>query len=71
VQPVVRKRGRLDNEPYPSGTFIHILDQDTLLHIFYLCRPAILDEEVTDDFLILKGGVWTRERLVAQLAQVC
>ena len=71
MQPVVRKRGRLDNEPYPSGTFIHILDQDTLLHIFYLCRPAILDEEVTDDFLILKGGVWTRERWWHKLAQVC
>ena len=69
--PVVRKRGPLSNEPYPSGTFIHILDQDSLLHIFYLCRPAILDEDVTDDCLILQGGVWARERWWHKLAQVC
>jgi len=29
---------------YPSCTLIHILDDDSLLEIFYLCRPVSLDE---------------------------
>ncbi|KAH9955479.1 hypothetical protein BC827DRAFT_872668 [Russula dissimulans] len=57
--------------PYPSGTLIHILDQDSLLHILYLCRPILSHENATDDAGILKGGVWTRERWWYKLAQVC
>jgi len=69
--PVVSKCGPLDNGPYPSGTFIHILDQDSLLHIFYICRPVLLDEDETDDTRILRGGVWNRERWWYKFAQVC
>jgi len=61
----------LDNRPHPIGTFIHILDQDTLLHIIDLCRPVLLDEDVTNDTRILQGGVWTRERWWYKLAKVC
>ncbi|KAH9955490.1 hypothetical protein BC827DRAFT_873161 [Russula dissimulans] len=57
--------------PCPSGTFIQTLDQDSLLHILYLCRPILLDEDVTNDIDILQGGVWTRERWWYKLAQVC
>ncbi|KAH9955477.1 hypothetical protein BC827DRAFT_872623 [Russula dissimulans] len=57
--------------PYPNGTLIHILDQDSLLHILYLCRPVLLDEDVIDNARILEGGVWTRERWWYKLAQVC
>ncbi|KAH9955473.1 hypothetical protein BC827DRAFT_1271686 [Russula dissimulans] len=57
--------------PYPNGIFIHILDQDSLLHILYLCRPVLLDEDETDDTRILQGGLWTRERWWYKLAQVC
>src|SRR5712675_2443311 len=69
--PVVRKHGSLDNRPYPNGTLIHILDQDSLLHIFYLCRPVLLDASETENIRIFQGGVWTRERWWYKLAQVC
>jgi len=61
----------LDNRPNPSGTFIHSLDQDSLLHIFYLCRPVLLDEDETNNIVILQGGIWTRERWWYKLVQVC
>jgi len=59
------------NRPYLSRTFIHILDQDSLLDIFYLCRPVLLEEYVTDDTRILQGGVWARERWWYKLVRVC
>ena len=52
-------------------TCIHILDDDSLLCLFYLCRPAILDKEEFDNTKILQGGVWDRERWWYKLVQVC
>ncbi|KAH9964017.1 hypothetical protein BJV74DRAFT_799698 [Russula compacta] len=54
--------------PSPS---IHILDDDSLLNIFSLYRPSLLDEDVIDDSLILQGGKWDRERWWYKLAHVC
>jgi len=69
--PLASKPSALDNTPNTSSTFIHILDQDSLLHIFYLCQPVLLNEAEIDDFLLLHGGVWTRERWWYKLVQVC
>ena len=48
-----------------------ILDNDSLLNIFYLCRPILLDEEEVDESRILQGGEWVRERWWYKLVQVC
>ena len=50
---------------------IHVLDDDSLLHIFRLYRPALLDEDETDDSRILRGGEWSRERWWYKLVHVC
>ena len=54
---------------------IHILDDDSLLNIFYNCRPALLEEDGSDigdiDNKLLEGGRWERERWWYKLAQVC
>jgi hypothetical protein len=50
---------------------IHILDNDSLLNIFYLYRPAIFDGD-EDDITRFNGGrKWARERWWYKLAQVC
>ncbi len=51
--------------------FTHILDDDSLLNIFYFCQPVMLDDNVTDVDRILEGGEWARERWWYQLAHVC
>ncbi|KAI9461533.1 hypothetical protein F5148DRAFT_1315956 [Russula earlei] len=51
--------------------YIHILDDDSLLSIFSLCRPALLDEDETDDTHVLRGGRWDRERWWYTFAHVC
>jgi hypothetical protein len=51
--------------------FIYILDDDSLLSIFSLCRPVLIDEDETDNLLILRGGHWTRECWWYKLAHVC
>ena len=53
------------------GALIHILDNDSLLNIFYLYRPVILDESEADDAQILSGGEWDREWWWYRLVQVC
>ncbi|KAH9953954.1 hypothetical protein BC827DRAFT_85252 [Russula dissimulans] len=55
--------------PYPTGTFIHILDDDSLLEIFQFCRPVIL-ENVTGTIRIFRR-IWTHERWWYKVAQVC
>ena len=52
-------------------TPVHLLDDDSLLIIFVLCRPVIMDEFEADDVRILGGGVWIRERWWHRLIQVC
>ena len=62
---------------WPTGnkspsTSIHLLDDDSLLIVFCLCRPVILDAESEDDDAnILGGGEWNRERWWHRLIQVC
>ena len=51
--------------------FIHHLDDYSLLIIFSLCRPVILDESEVDDTVILGGGKWNRERWWHRLIRVC
>jgi hypothetical protein len=50
---------------------IHILDDDSLLNIFSLCRPVILNESEANDTQILTGGEWNREQWWYGLVQVC
>ena len=57
------------NRPYSSP--IYILDNDSLLNIFYLYRPVILADDENDDDRILEGGEWGRERWWHKLAHVC
>jgi hypothetical protein len=56
-------------------TLIDILDDDSLLKIFYYCRPDLLEEDGGDigdiDNKLLEGGRWERERWWYKLAQVC
>lgn len=52
-------------------TSIHLLDDDSLLNIFYLYRPALLDEAEDNDTRILQGGEWDRERWWYNVAHVC
>jgi hypothetical protein len=51
---------------------IHILDDDSLLNIFYLYRPFFLGED-ENDFNCLHGGrwLWDRGRWWYRLARVC
>jgi hypothetical protein len=50
--------------------FIHVLDDDSLLKIFYLCQPVLLDKDEADSTQILQGGKWG-PRWWYRLAQVC
>jgi hypothetical protein len=52
-------------------TFIHVLDDDSLLNIFYYCRPVLLDEGDADELDIIQGGAWDRESWWYKLVQVC
>src|SRR5258708_2889702 len=62
-------RPTCDRQP---PTLIHILDDDSLLNMFFLCRPLILDEtEAVNASQILGGGEWNRERWWYRLVQVC
>jgi hypothetical protein len=51
--------------------YFRVLDNDSLLNIFYHCRPVLLDEAETDNNRILQGGEWRRERWWYNLAHVC
>ena len=56
----------------PHVVSIHILDDDSLLNIFYLYRPLFLGED-KKDFKRLHGGwgLWERGRWWYSLAHVC
>ncbi|KAI9442017.1 hypothetical protein F5148DRAFT_811492 [Russula earlei] len=56
---------------WPHSTPIHILDDDSLLNMFYLSRPVLVNEAEDDDDDILAGGEWGRERWWYRVAQVC
>src|SRR5258708_2477750 len=57
------------NEPHSS--LIHTLDDDSLLRVFSLYRPLILDESEADNNQFLDGGEWNRERWWFTLAHTC
>ena len=63
------EHGPLGNSPHTAS--IHVLDDDSLLNIFYLYRPAILDADEDDAQRILGGKRWNLERWWYKLAQVC
>ena len=48
----------MDNRPSnrPRTASIHILDDDSLLHMIYLCRPFLLDEDVIANWRY--NGYW-------------
>jgi len=51
---------------------IHILDDDSLLHVFYLYRPFLLGEDEDDGARLYGGdGKWVRGRWWYKLAHVC
>ena len=56
----------------PRIASIHILDDDSLLHVFYLYRPYLLGED-EGHVARLEGGRrrWDRERWWYKLAHVC
>jgi hypothetical protein len=51
--------------------FIHILDDNSLINMFYHCRPVLLDDDEANDLRILQGGKWDREYWWYKLVQVC
>ena len=55
----------------PHTLSIHILDNDSLLSIFYHYRPAIFDGDEKDNERIAGGKGWDRERWWYKLAHVC
>ena len=50
---------------------VHILDDYSLLNIFYLSRPVLLGEGEANNDEILEGGDWNREWWWLNLVQVC
>ena len=54
-----------------STALVHHLDDDSLLIIFSLCRPVILDESEANSVQILEGGEWNREQWWHRIIQVC
>src|SRR6266404_1090234 len=59
------------NSPDTTVTPIHILDDDSLLNIFYLYRPAMLDGDEHYAARLAGGKPWSRERWWYTLAHVC
>ncbi|KAF8502390.1 hypothetical protein F5888DRAFT_1191098 [Russula emetica] len=55
----------------PHTTSIHVLDDYSLLNIFYLYRPFLLGEDQGVDIRIDGGGEWAGERWWYRLAHVC
>ena len=55
----------------PHTTSIHILDDDSLLNVFYLYRPILLSEDQRFNTRISGGEEWTGERWWYRLAHVC
>src|SRR5258708_38836772 len=67
-QLLTEARPTCDSQP---RTLIHFLDDDSLLNMFSLCRPVILDESEAALAGMLEGEVWNRERWWYRLVQVC
>ncbi|KAH9958437.1 hypothetical protein BC827DRAFT_1219516 [Russula dissimulans] len=50
---------------------IHILDDDSLLHIFYLCRLVLSDEDRANEYYLFGREEWNYERWWYKLVHVC
>ena len=61
----------MGNSPDTTVTSIHILDDDSLLNIFYLYRAVMLDRDGGDDDHRARWEPWVRERWWYTLAHVC
>ena len=60
------------NSPDTPVTPIHILDNDSLLNIFYFYRPITFDAHDNEYARLVGGGKkWVHERWWYQLAHVC
>ena len=61
----------MDNSPRTAS--IHILNDDSLLHVFHLYRPFVLGEDQDDDNTYIWGGkwLWDDERWWYNLTHVC
>jgi hypothetical protein len=59
----------MDNSQHIAS--IHVLDDDSLLGVFYLYRPVIFDGDEDDVVRIEGGRGWDRERWWYRLAHVC
>ena len=56
----------------PRTASIQILDNDSLLHVFYLYRPFLLGEDQAFNARLYGGnGRWARGRWWYKLAHVC
>ena len=56
----------------PLATSIHMLDDDSLLNVFYLYRPFLLGEDENQDRRLIGGDKgWDRGRWWYKLAHVC
>ena len=56
----------------PVAASIHVLDDDSLITIFYFYRPFVLGEDDDNDYeRLFGGGSWVRGRWWYKLAQVC
>ena len=55
----------------PRTASIHILDDDSILHIFYLYRPFLLGEDEDDNARLNGGDTWVRGRWWHRLSHVC
>ena len=56
----------------PHIASIHILDDDSLLHVFYFCRPFLFGEDEDEDARIMGGWArWVNGRWWYRLVHVC
>ena len=67
---LVSKPWPVENSPHTAS--IHILDDDSLIHVFCLYRPFILGEDEDDKFYLFGGRQeWVHARWWYNLAHVC
>ena len=59
----------MDNSPHTVS--IHILDDNSLLNVFYLYRPFFLGEDQDDEARVIGGAQWVGERWWYKFTHVC
>ena len=73
ISYIYRLVSKYGPEQSPHTASIHILDDDSLLNVFYLYRPFLLGEDDEDEESHFWGGGrrWVRGRWWYRLAHVC